>query len=165
MNENVMEEFGIQEYDTAPKSMIATFMGGQDEYYCSINVAGDREKAADVYSMLNDSHTSVSEIINLPINLINVAAYPASSVDGETGEINEFMSVVLMDDKRNCYKCSSVGIAQSLKKLFVLFGMPDDGAWEKNPIPVVIKRVETGNSNHAIFKMEIVRENMNKNKK
>ena len=90
----------------------------------------------------------LSDHIKEEINMVDVAAFPVSVVNKDTGEIEEMASVVILDKDGKCYRATSYGVINSVQKIFAIYGMPDGGAWHKEPVKIkAINRKTTNGFN------------------
>ena len=53
-------------------------------------------------------------------------------------------------------RVGSSGITNSLARIFALIGKPDGGAWEKEPVKMKVKQVQTRNGNNKVNTIELV---------
>ena len=74
----------------------------------------------------------------------------------ETGEIVECLRTVLIDKSGKTYVAVSQGITSALSKVFSIVGMPDGGAWHKDPVKMKIKQVKTRNGMNKVNTIELV---------
>lgn len=107
--------------------------------YCSVQ-GGDRESKKMVYNAMNNPDHKVGDFINKTINLRDILAEEITLTNEETGEPQQAIRVVLIDDKGKSYQAVSTGIYNAVKKLIAVYGRP---TWE-DAIPVIIKQISLG---------------------
>lgn len=152
MNEVYESEIMELGSDIAPIDVTNSFLTVSKNYYCSMSPkTSSKEK---MFHMLNGNHPDLRDK-NEPFNLVNVAAFPGKKVDDYGNVESEFTIMILMDDEGNCYKCASLGVLESLQKMFLIFGYPDNGNWEKKPICVQKTEFTTG-TKHRMMQLELV---------
>ena len=123
----------------------------EQKMYCSLNATDDKEKAV-VFNASSNPDYQLSDMIGKVINLKHIYAEEVEITNEETGEVNTAPRVVLIDDKNKSYGCVSVGIFNSIKRLLLTFGSPDE--WEK-PIPVLLSQKKiNGNKNILILSVD-----------
>lgn len=97
----------------------------------------DRKK---VYNVTSNPTYRLRDYVGKIINLKDVYAEQIELANDETGEINVAPRIILIDDKGVSYASVSKGVFSSLKKIFALFGTPDQ--WAK-PLKVEVKQVSS----------------------
>lgn len=102
-------------------SMIAK---GAGQSFCSVNMAGDRDKAKLVYNAMNNPEFRVADFINQEINVTDVLIETTEIGNEETGEISVVPRVVLIDDEGKAYQSVSVGMFNAVKNLIFIYGEP-----------------------------------------
>lgn len=108
--------------------------------YCSM-VAETMEEKAALYNATNNPNFRVSEMINMTINLKDVYVEAVKCTNKESGEVQTCPRIVLISDENEGYQCVSIGIFSAIKKLFAIYGEPNE--WE-TAIPVVVKQLKSG---------------------
>lgn len=94
--------------------------------YSSIT-STDMDSLKVIYSAISDAKP-LADHLDKVINLANVIVQPVQAEDEKTGEVEEYLRSVLIDDKGVAYSASSTGIKSSLENLFRVFGTPDTWA-------------------------------------
>lgn len=140
--------------DTAPVALLDGLLNPQaNKLYCSIKSDGTRKSKVKIYNAINNADKKVADCIGEVIELVDVIAHPATVLDEETGEITEILRTVLIDKDGISYSASSIGITNSLEKIFAIVGMP---SWTEEPLKVKIKQVATGNGMNKVNTLELV---------
>ena len=130
-----------------PPTIIESFKRSDLNFYCSIKPETRKDKAK-IYNMVSGNVEMLSDHIKEEINMVDVAAFPVSVVNKDTGEIEEMASVVILDKNGKCYRATSYGVINSVQKIFAIYGMPDGGAWHKEPVKIkAINRKTTNGFN------------------
>lgn len=107
--------------------------------YCSVK-GGDREAKKKIYNAMNNPDHKVGDFINKTIKVQDVLAEEITLTNEETGEPQQAIRVVLIDDKGESYQAVSTGIYNAVKKLIAVYGAP---TWD-DPIPVIVKQISLG---------------------
>lgn len=127
--------------DAAPASMLDSFKKGDITFFTSKECVNDVDRKV-MYNALSSPDKLISENIGEKLVVKDVAAFPVKFLDENTGEEVEILRTILIDDKGLTWSATSAGIANSVTKLFAIYGMP---TWNKG-IPVQIKQVKSRNS-------------------
>lgn len=123
----------------------------EQKVFCSLNATDDKERAV-IYNASNNPDYMLSDMIGKVIPVKHIFAEEVELTNEDTGEVSNVPRIVLIDDKNKSYGCVSVGIFNSIRRLFATFGMPAE--WEK-PIPVLIsQRKIKGNKNVLILSVD-----------
>ena len=126
-----------------------------ENFYCSIPNDGSRKKQIAIYNAIQGDDDIASHI-GETLEIVNVVAHPATAINEETGEVTEYLRTVLIDKNGKGYTAGSVGITSALSRIFSIIGMPDNGAWEKEPVKMKIKQVKTRNGVNKVNTIELV---------
>ena len=124
--------------------------------FCSIKDDGSRESKVAIFNAINRADKNVSEHLNEVLNIINVVAHPITLTDEETGEIVTCLRTVFITDKGENYVAVSGGVASALSRIFSIVGSPENGAWEKEPVKMKFKQVNTRNGKNKVTTIELV---------
>lgn len=151
MKENMTTE--VITTDTAPVQLLDGLMNPNANFYCSIQNDGSRKSKVKIYNAINNADKKIADCIGETLELVDVVAHPAQVVDEETGEVVEILRTVLIDKDGVSYSASSVGITNSLEKIFAIVGMP---SWADEPLKVKIKQIATGNGNNKVNTLVLV---------
>lgn len=89
--------------------------------------------AKDFYNAVSQPDISLKECVNIPIAMTHVSIEVCEVHSEQNGDVIA-PRVVIMDEDGKSYQAVSVGVYQSLKRIFALFGTPD--TWSK-PLTVV----------------------------
>lgn len=142
--------------DVAKVDLIEDLKNPDSKFYCSIANDGTRKSQIAIYNAINSADEQVADHIGEVLEVVNVIAHPVEIPDEETGEIVECLRTVLITKDGKSYTATSQGIANSLSRIFSLVGMPDNGAWVKEPVKMKIKQVKTRNGNNKVNTIELV---------
>ena len=127
--------------------------GASADLYCSIK-ADTFESKASVYNAINAPDKKLSECINMIINVSDVVAHEVTLIDNETGEVTKALRTILVDTNGVTYQAVSVGVANSLQRIFSIFGEP--ATW-KNPLKVKPVQKTTNNGTNKVTLLEVVK--------
>ena len=119
--------------------------------YCSLVPKTDDERAA-LYNATSNPSAKLSSMIGKTITLENVYVEICDMTDTATGEVTKAPRIIFFDKSGSSYACVSKGVFGALKKLFSIFGTPDQ--WSK-PLPIEVKQIEK-DGGKRILTFEIV---------
>ena len=125
-------------------------------FYCSIKNNGDRKSQVAIFNAVNGADEQLADHIGEVLEVVNVVAHPIELPDEHTGEVIRCLRTVLITKEGKSYVAVSQGIASAISRIFSIIGMPDDGAWEKEPVKMKIKQVKTRNGNNKVNTIELV---------
>lgn len=117
--------------------------------YCSFRPITAPEKAR-LYRAMTNPDFRISDCINTVIRLVDVFVEWVEMADNSTGEIATVPRCVLFDADGKTYAATSRGIANSLERLAMVYGMPH---WD-TPISVKIRQVQ--NQERRFYTLDIV---------
>lgn len=126
--------------ETAIPSLTGIFgrqNSGNPAPYVSFRPSTQPEKARLYRAMTNPDYR-IADCINQIIRLADVFVEWVEMLDQSTGEIATVPRCVLFDVDGKTYAATSRGIANSLERLAMVYGMPH---WD-TPIPVKIRQVQ-----------------------
>lgn len=106
--------------------------------YTDMNLE-DRKQAVAFYNATANPQYKLKEHVNEVINLAHVSV-ECCEVNNDDGEHQIAPRIVLIDADGSAYSCVSVGIYNSLKRLFALLGTPE--TWTE-PVPIKPTLVST----------------------
>lgn len=107
--------------------------------YCSFR-ATTMESKKRLYQAMTNPQKKIADCINLPIDVKDIFVEWVQMTDQATGEITTAPRVVLFGADGVTYSAVSRGLANSLERLMLVYGLP---TWE-TPIPCVIRQVQAG---------------------
>ena len=125
-------------------------------FYCSIPNNGDRKSQVAIFNAVNGADEQLADHIGEVLEVVNVVAHPIELPDEVTGEVIKCLRTVLITKDGKSYVAVSQGIASAISRIFSIIGMPDGGAWEKEPVKMKIKQVKTRNGNNKVNTIELV---------
>lgn len=128
--DNIFEEDG----------MIAKLSAPATSAYCSLRPANDDEDKM-LYNAVMNADYKLREVVNQTIAVRHIYCEIIDVTNKETGEVTKAPRIVIIDDEGKSYQCVSIGVFNSIKKLFQIKGMPD--RWEK-PVYMTVKQVARG---------------------
>ena len=99
--------------------------------YTDLNLQ-DRKQAVAFYNATANPQYKLKEHVNEVINLAHVSI-ECCEVNNEDGVRQIAPRIVLIDANGSTFSCVSIGIYNSLKRLFALLGTPD--TWTE-PVPI-----------------------------
>lgn len=139
--------------DMAGNNMLQSLVNPKTDMYCSIKKMDTKEEKMKIFNAINGNGKRIAEMLGKTIMLKDVVAHSIQLMDEQTGEIIDTVRVVLIDDKGESYAGVSAGIMNSLSKIFMIYGEPEN--WEE-PIKVEIQQKSTRNGNNKVNTLEVV---------
>ena len=100
--------------------------------YTDMNLS-DMVTAKDFYNAVSQPDVALKECVNIPIAMTHVSIEVCEVRSEQNGDVIA-PRIVIMDKDGKSYQAVSVGVYQSLKRIFALFGTPD--TWSE-PLTVV----------------------------
>ena len=113
--------------------------------YCSMTPTTPEERKA-LYNAVNAPTHRLSEFIGQEITVTDVYAEIVTLTNEQTGEVTKAPRIVLFGNGES-WTCTSTGIYGALKKLFSVFGTPDE--WTE-PLTLRVKQIERGNGKRLL---------------
>ena len=153
--ENVRQDLMVSQ-DVAQVDLLEELKNPNGNFYCSIPNNGDRKSKIAIFNAVNGADEQVADHIGEVLEVVNVVAHPIELLDEVTGEAVKCLRTVLITKDGKSYVAVSQGIASALSRIFSIVGMPDGGAWEKEPVKMKIKQVKTRNGNNKVNTIELV---------
>lgn len=106
----------------------------------------DRKAAVDFYNAVSNPTGKLKEHVNEVLDMAHVSIEVSEL---KTGELAPRIIIVTADG--NSYQCVSIGVYQSLKRIFALFGTPE--TWAE---PLKIKPVLTSTAKGQVLSLQLV---------
>lgn len=142
--------------DVASVDLVEQLKNPNGQFYCSIADDGSRKSKVAIFNAINSADESLGDHIGEVLEVVNVVAHPVELADEETGELITALRTVLVTKDGKTYTAVSQGVTSALSRIFSIIGMPDGGAWEKEPVKMKIKQVKTRNGNNKVNTIELV---------
>lgn len=120
--------------------------------YCSMRPKTQEEKVK-LYNAMNNPEKRLADCINEVITVKDVYVEAVNCTNRETGETQVCPRVVLIDDNGVGYQCVSIGIFSALKKIFAIFGEPNE--WDA-PLRLKVKQLTKGERKMLTLNADIV---------
>jgi uncharacterized FlaG/YvyC family protein len=98
------------------------------------------EEKAKFFNLINAEAKLINENIGLTINLKDIYMEVVTIEDMQTGEPKQLPRIVLIDDKKQSYTCSSPSFLNKLSQLIAQIGQPS--SWS-TAVPITFKEVKT----------------------
>lgn len=119
--------------------------------YTDMNLA-DRSAAVAFYNATSNPANKLKEHINEVLSLVHVSV-ECVEVSKEDAPDDKVIAprIVLITDDGQSYSCVSIGVYQSLKRMFALLGAPD--TWTE---PVKIKPVLISTKRGQVLSLNLV---------
>lgn len=135
-------------------SELAVYTGGTllgaENIYCSLK-ADTTEDKVKIFNAMNNPENKLSDCINQVIALKDI--YMEKTLINRkddagipTGEVDEGVRVVLIDEDGVSYQSMATGVIQAVSRLVMLFGKP---TWD-DPIKVKVLQKSVGQKNRTI---------------
>ena len=154
INESIAEAEVIQDVEQGIVAVgLNSLMGkGNSDMYCSLKADSFKTKAS-VYNAINAPDKKLSEMINMIIEVRDIVAHEVQLVNEETGLVTKCLRTILIDKDGVTYNAVSQGVANSLTRIFQIFGEPN--TWD-HPIKVKPVQKVTNNGTNKVTLLEIV---------
>ena len=119
--------------------------------YTDMNLA-DRSAAVSFYNATSNPSNKLKEHVNEVLSLVHVSVECVEvSKENSPEEKTLAPRIVLITENGQSYACVSIGVYQSLKRLFTLLGTPD--TWTE---PVKIKPVLISTKKGQVLSLNLV---------
>lgn len=109
------------------------------------------EEKKKFFNAINSTEKRLGDCINKVIKVKDIYVEVVKCKNKDTGEETECPRTVLVDDKGVSYQAVSLGVFNGLRKIFQIFGMPNE--WEK-PLPLMVKQLTKGERKILTFEFE-----------
>ena len=97
----------------------------------------DMHVAKNFYNAVSQPDVALKECVNIPIAMVHVSIEVCEVHSEQNGDVIA-PRVVIMDEDGKSYQAVSVGVYQSLKRIFALFGTPDTWSEPLTVVPMLI---------------------------
>ena len=94
-----------------------------------------------LYNAFNNPDVKIADIINQPIDVVDVVLAQVNLMDDKTGEVDSAVRTILIDKTGKTYDATSSGIYNSILTINAVFGSLHYTADE--PLTVVVKQIKT----------------------
>ena len=94
---------------------------------------------AVLYNALNSSGEKLGDYVEGTITVSNIVLQGSTFIDEETGEVQKFARLILVDPEGQIYKSTSRGMVRAAIQLMQVFGTPNE--WGQ-PLNIQIERVQ-----------------------
>ena len=119
----------------------------QNNFYSSL-IPKDKKEETILFNAINNPDYKISDFINTEIVVQNVICEMVQCINKETGELQSIPRIILITPNNETYQAVSVGIYNSMKKVFAIKGLPE--TWEE-PIKIKIQQVTRGERKMLTF--------------
>lgn len=118
--------------------------------YCSLSATSEKDKKM-IFNAINNPTGRLSDFINMPLEVANVYAECVECVNRDTGEMKICPRIVFINTKGESFTAVSLGVYGALKKVFGIFGTPEN--WEK-PLTIIPKQISKGEYKVLTFEIK-----------
>lgn len=125
--------------------------GSSNNSFCSLNPKTQEDKIK-FYNSISAPDKKLGDMINMDIMMRHVYAEECTYSDKQTGEVQPGVRIVIIDDSGASYNTSSIGIYNSLSRIFQIFGTPQ--TW-KSAMKVRVKQI-TPSDDKRVLTLELV---------
>lgn len=103
-------------------------INSEQNTFCTLTINNDSDKVK-LFNAINNADGGVDDMVGKTIVIKDVYAEQYTDTNEETGEPTDKIMLTLIDIEGKTYATNSVGVYNSLKRAFTVFGMPtwDDG--------------------------------------
>lgn len=119
----------------------------QNNFYSSL-IPKDKKEETILFNAINNPDYKISDFINTEIVVQNVICEMVQCTNKESGELQSVPRIILITPNNETYQAVSVGIYNSMKKVFAIKGLPE--TWEE-PIKIKIQQVTRGERKMLTF--------------
>lgn len=119
--------------------------------YSSLEIT-DKATAAKFYNATSNPTHQLADCINKTVTVQDVYIEMLELTDSETGEVTTAPRTVLISPNGESYVAVSVGVYNSIRRLFNVFGTPHK--WEE-PIEILVKQKSKGTNQILLFEVVI----------
>ena len=110
-----------------------------------------KEEKTQLFNAVSNCSNRISDHVNEPITIKDVYVEMVELTNEETGEITNVPRTIIFDTKGESFVACSFGFFNALRKMFDIFGTPDN--WDE-PITIKPKQVHKGTNNILTFTIE-----------
>lgn len=136
-----MENNAIANFDNTVTGL-DVLNDGQPSPFVSFNV-DDPAAQIKLYNAMNSPEYRLSDMINKPIKMVDAVLVPCMLTSNETGEAQEAVRSIIIDDEGKTYAATATGIMSSLRNMFNVFHT----LHFETPITVTVKQVTVKRGN------------------
>ena len=101
-----------------------------------------QENKIKLYNATEECDVLLNDIVNSIIEVKDVYVEEIKKVDAETGELQEKYRTILFDKNGKTYASGAYGVYNSLKRIFTIFGTPDE--WDTLKLQVYKRKTSDG---------------------
>lgn len=112
----------------------------QNNFYSSL-IPKDKKEETILFNAINNPDYKISDFINTEILVQDVICEMVQCTNKETGEVSSLPRIILITPDNETYQAVSIGIYNSMKKVFAIKGLPE--TWTE-PIKIKIQQVTRG---------------------
>lgn len=112
----------------------------QNNFYSSL-IPKDKKEETILFNAINNPDYKISDFINTEIVVQDVICEMVQCTNKETGEVSSVPRIILITPDNETYQAVSIGIYNSMKKVFAIKGLPETWA---EPIKIKIQQVTRG---------------------
>ena len=119
----------------------------QNNFYSSL-IPKDKKEETILFNAINNPDYKISDFINTEIVVQDVICEMVQCTNKETGEASSVPRIILITPDNETYQAVSIGIYNSMKKVFAIKGLPE--TWTE-PIKIKIQQVTRGERKMLTF--------------
>lgn len=119
----------------------------QNNFYSSL-IPKDKKEETILFNAINNPDYKISDFINTEIVVQDVICEMVQCTNKETGEVSSVPRIILITPDNETYQAVSIGIYNSMKKVFAIKGLPETWA---EPIKIKIQQVTRGERKMLTF--------------
>lgn len=118
--------------------------------FCTFIPKTEKEKKL-LFNAMNNPEKRIGDCINETINIKDVFCEIVNCTNKDTGDVTICPRIVLINEKGVGYQAVSLGIYSALKKIFRVFGMPNE--WSS---PLKIKVIQVTKGERKMLTLNVV---------
>lgn len=128
---------------------INVLTGNDPQPYVSFAVK-TQDDAIRLYNAMNSPEMRLGQMINKTISMVDAVLVPCMLTNAETGEAQQGVRSIIIDDKGHTYSATSTGIMTSLRNLNAVFKTLHFDP----PLKVTVKQVSVKKGNTLTLELE-----------
>ncbi len=119
--------------------------------YCSV-ICKTNEERKYLFNALEQADVLLNDVVGTEFELKDVYINRYERINEETGEIEPKVRIILFDTEGKSYACGSFGIFNILRRMFEVFGTPNQ--WEQ-PLKVRVVKKDI-KDNKKMLSLELI---------
>lgn len=119
--------------------------------YCSV-MCKNIEERKYLFNALEQADVLLNDVVGIEFELKDVYIHRYEKINEKTGEVEPRVRIILFDSEGKSYACGSFGIFNILRRMFEVFGTPNQ--WEQ-PLKVRVVKKDI-KDNKKMLSLELI---------